>query len=145
PLMHDRGVVVSYNSDSNELARRLNFEASKAVKYGRLAPQDALAFVTSNPAKQLGIAMRVGSLDAGKDGDFVLWSGDPLDTSARAGGSGCEGKKSFARTADPAGRPGLESGRTVLVASAKARVEKGKAAEPKPENPPAPAGQGPSR
>ena len=80
PLMRERGVVVSYNSDSDELARRLNFEAAKAVKYGGVSPADALAFVTSNPAKQLGIADRVGSLEAGKDGDFVVWSGDPLST-----------------------------------------------------------------
>ena len=51
PLMRERGVVVSYNSDSDELARRLNFEAAKAVKYGGVAPADALAFVTSNPAQ----------------------------------------------------------------------------------------------
>jgi imidazolonepropionase-like amidohydrolase len=143
PLMHDRGVVVSYNSDSNELARRLNFEAAKAVKYGRLAPQDALAFVTSNPAKQLGIAARVGSLEAGKDADFVVWSGDPLDTSSMALETWIDGKKYFDRAADLAGRAALESERTALVASAKARLDKSKGSETKPENPPAPAG--PSR
>jgi len=68
PLMRERGVVVSFNSDSDELARRLNLEAAKAVKYGNVAPADALAFVTSNSAKQLGIDNRVGSLAAGKDG-----------------------------------------------------------------------------
>ncbi len=71
----------SFNSDSDELARRLNIEAAKAVKYGGLAPAEALAFVTSNPAKQLGIFDRIGSLEAGKDGDFVVWSGDPLSSS----------------------------------------------------------------
>ena len=74
PLMRERGVTVSYNSDSDELARRLNFEASKAVKYGNLAPTDALAFVTSNPAKQLGIA-EPGGLARGGQGRRTSWSG----------------------------------------------------------------------
>ena len=140
PLMRERGVVVSYNSDSDELARRLNFEASKAVKYGRLAPADALAFVTSNPAKQLGIAARVGSLEAGKDGDFVVWSGDPLDTSSMALETWIEGKKYFDRSADLAARPALDAERAALVERAKAKLDKGKAGpETKGEKPPAPA------
>ena len=53
--MHDVGVVVSYNSDSDELARRLNTEAAKAVKYGSVSEEEALKFVTINPAKQLRI------------------------------------------------------------------------------------------
>jgi N-acetylglucosamine-6-phosphate deacetylase len=52
-LLRQRGVVVSFNSDSDELARRLNLEAAKAVKYGDVPEADALAFVTINPAKQL--------------------------------------------------------------------------------------------
>src|SRR5205807_2423523 len=79
-LMHDEGVVVSFNSDSDEMARRLNTEAAKAVKYGGLSEEEALKFVTINPAKQLQIDKRAGSLEAGKDADFVLWSGDPLST-----------------------------------------------------------------
>jgi imidazolonepropionase-like amidohydrolase len=138
PLMRERGVVVSYNSDSNELARRLNFEASKAVKYGHEAPADALAFVTSNPAKQLGIAARVGSLEAGKDGDFVVWSGDPLDTSSMALETWIEGKKYFDRAADLAARPALDAERAALVERAKTKLEKGKAgSETKSEKPPA--------
>lgn len=79
-LMHKVGVVTSYNSDSSELARRLNTEAAKAVKYGGLSPEEALNFVTINPAVQLGIDRWVGSLEEGKDADFVIWSGDPLST-----------------------------------------------------------------
>ncbi|MFI4859046.1 MAG: amidohydrolase family protein [Phycisphaerales bacterium JB063] len=82
-LMHEVGVVVSFNSDSDELARRLNLEAAKAVRYGGLAPSEALKFVTLNPAIQLGIADRVGSLEAGKDADFAVWSGDPLSSFSR--------------------------------------------------------------
>ena len=128
PLMRERGVTVSFNSDSDELARRLNIEAAKAVKYGNVPPGDALAFVTSNPARQLGIADRVGSLEAGKDGDFVVWSGDPLSTTSVALETWIEGKKYFDRAADLAARPALEKERDELVAKAKARLseEKGK-------------------
>jgi N-acetylglucosamine-6-phosphate deacetylase len=145
PLMHDRGVTVSYNSDSDELARRLNFESSKAVKYGNLPPADALAFVTSNPAKQLGIADRVGSLEVGKDGDFVVWSGDPLATSSMALETWIEGKKYFDRAADVAARPALESERTALVAKAKATLEgdKDKADDKDKKTPDKPAAEKP--
>jgi imidazolonepropionase-like amidohydrolase len=129
PLLHERGVVVSYNSDSDELARRLNTEAAKAVKYGGLKPADALAFVTSNPAKQLGIFDRTGSLEPGKDADFVLWSEDPLSSSAVALETWIEGKKYFDRAADIARRPALEKERSDLVARAKKMLEKA----PKPE------------
>ncbi|MGE5412901.1 MAG: amidohydrolase family protein [Syntrophomonadaceae bacterium] len=140
PLMRERGVTVSYNSDSDELARRLNFEAAKAVKYGRLAPADALAFVTSNPAKQLGVDARVGSLDAGKDADFVVWSGDPLDTSSMALETWIDGKKYFDRAADLAGRPALEAERAALVERARAKAEAGKGGEgQKPAKPAASA------
>ncbi len=126
PLMRERGVVVSYNSDSDELARRLNFEAAKAVKYGRISGPDALAFVTSNPAKQLGIADRVGSLEAGKDGDFVVWTGDPLATSSMVLETWIDGKKYFDRQADLAARASLEAEREALVAKAKAKLDEGK-------------------
>jgi N-acetylglucosamine-6-phosphate deacetylase len=134
PLMRERGVVVSYNSDSDELARRLNFEASKAVKYGRISGPDALAFVTSNPAKQLGISDRVGSLEAGKDGDFVVWSGDPLSTSSKVLETWIDGKKYFDRQADLAARAPLEAEREALVAKAKARLDEGKAPASKADN-----------
>ena len=79
-LMHNAGVVVSFNSDDAELARRLNLEAAKAVKYGGVPPEEALKFVTLNPAKQLRIDEHVGSLEPGKDADLVVWSGSPLST-----------------------------------------------------------------
>jgi imidazolonepropionase-like amidohydrolase len=129
PLMRERGVVVSYNSDSDELARRLNFEAAKAVKYGSVPPADALAFVTSNPAKQLGISDRVGSLEVGKDGDFVIWSGDPLATSSMALETWVDGKKYFDRAADLAARSSLQAERDALVTKARARLSDGKTDE----------------
>ena len=76
-LMHNQGVLVSFNSDSDELARRLNGEAAKAVKWGGVSEEEALKFVTLNPAKQLKVDHLIGSLEPGKDADFVLWSGPP--------------------------------------------------------------------
>jgi N-acetylglucosamine-6-phosphate deacetylase len=122
-LMRERGVVVSFNSDSDELARRLNWDAAKAVKWGGVPPADALAFVTINAAKQMGIDKRVGSLEAGKDADFVLWSGDPLSSSTVALETWIEGKKYFDRAADLARRPALEKERAELVAKAKKMLD----------------------
>jgi N-acetylglucosamine-6-phosphate deacetylase len=123
PLMRERGVLVSFNSDDDGLARRLNTEAAKAVKYSAVPPADALAFVTSNPARQLGIDARVGSLEPGKDGDFVVWSGDPLSTGTVALETWIEGKKYFDRAADLAARPAREAERATLVTKAKTRAE----------------------
>jgi N-acetylglucosamine-6-phosphate deacetylase len=82
-IMHDVGVVVSFNSDSSELARRMNTEAGKAVKYGNLPPAEALKFVTINPAIQLGVEQRIGSLEKSKDADLAIWSGNPLSYRSR--------------------------------------------------------------
>ena len=76
--MAKNDVLVSFNSDDDELARRMNTEAAKAVKYGGLSEEEALNFVTINPAKQLRIDKWVGSLEEGKDADFVIWDGPPL-------------------------------------------------------------------
>ena len=81
-LMTDVGVTVSFNSDSRELARRMNTEASKGVKYGGLSEEEALKLVTLNPAIQLKIDKWVGSLEVGKDADFVIWTDHPLSTRA---------------------------------------------------------------
>ena len=96
-LMHERGVVVSFNSDSSDLARRLNLEAAKAVKYGNTKETEALNFVTINPAKQLRVDHRVGSLEAGKDGDFAIWSEHPLSTRTVCLETWIEGKRYFER------------------------------------------------
>jgi imidazolonepropionase-like amidohydrolase len=81
-LMTRKGVVVSINSDDAEQARRLNNEAAKSIRYGGLSETEALALVTINPAKQLKIDNRVGSLEVGKDADVVVWNHHPLTTEA---------------------------------------------------------------
>jgi imidazolonepropionase-like amidohydrolase len=142
PLLRERGVLTSFNSDSDELARRLNMEAAKAVKYGGVPPQDALAFVTSNPARQLGIADKVGSLEPGKDGDFVVWSGDPLATSSIALETWIEGAKYFDRADDLARRASVEKERADLVAKAKKSLERPAASAPAAAPTPAPQAGG---
>jgi len=97
-LMRERGVLVSFNSDSSELARRLNTEAAKAVKYGGTPETEALKLVTLNPATQLRIDSYVGSLELGKDADFALWSKSPLDSETVCLQTWIEGKKYFDRT-----------------------------------------------
>ncbi len=81
-LMTERGVIVSINSDSGEEMRHLNQEAAKAVKWGGMTEMDALKLVTINPAKQLRIDKRVGSIEVGKDADLVLYNGNPLAISS---------------------------------------------------------------
>jgi len=114
-LMDKVGVVVSYNSDSNELARRLNTEAAKAVKYGGLSPEEAIKFVTINPAKQLRIDDRVGSLEPGKDADFAIWNGDPLSTYTVCEQTWIDGRKYFDRAEDLKMRKAVERERNRLI------------------------------
>lgn len=118
-LMRDRGVLVSVNSDSNDHARRLNFEAAKAVKYGGTPPEEALKFVTINPAKQLRIDAWVGSLEPGKDADFAIWSGDPLDSSSVCLQTWVDGVRFFNRADEGVRNAALEAERVALVAKAR--------------------------
>ena len=83
-IMHNIGINTAFNSDDAEMARRLNQEAGKSVLYGNVPEEDALKFVTLNPAKMLHIDNRVGSLKAGKDADVVVWSDNPLSIYAKA-------------------------------------------------------------
>ncbi len=91
-IMHKRGCLVSFNSDSPDHARRMNFEAAKAVKYGNLSEQDAFNLITINPAKQLGIDRWTGSIEVGKDADFAIWSGHPFDYRSKCDQTWVEGK-----------------------------------------------------
>ncbi len=77
-ILTENGVLTSINSDSGELIRHLFHEAAKTQKYGDLSDDEALALVTLNPAKQLGIDNRVGSIEEGKDADIAIFEGHPL-------------------------------------------------------------------
>jgi N-acetylglucosamine-6-phosphate deacetylase len=117
-MMRSRGVNVSFNSDSDELARRLNTEATKAVKYGSVDPHESLKLVTINPAQQLGIGQRTGSIETGKDADLVVWSAEPLSPMAIALQTWIEGAKYFDRDEDLAARPAREQLRRELIVAA---------------------------
>jgi adenine deaminase len=83
-IMQKVGLNVAINSDDAEMARRLNQEAAKIVKYGGVTEEEALKMVTLNPAKMLHVDDRVGSLKAGKDADVVVWSAHPLSIYAKS-------------------------------------------------------------
>ena len=83
-IMHAVGLNVAINSDDAEMARRLNQEAAKSIKYAKMSEEDALKMVTINPAVMLHVDKTVGSIKVGKDADLVLWSDDPLSIYAKA-------------------------------------------------------------
>lgn len=123
-MMHDQGIVVSFNSDDPEMARRLNQEAAKAVKYGGVSPEEALKFVTINPAMQLRIDQYVGSIEPGKHADLVLWSGSPLSNLSRCEQTWIDGRRYFDRGADLEAREQFASMRTQLIQRVLASGEK---------------------
>jgi len=100
-LMAERGVVVSINSDDDERARRLYQEAAKTVNYGGATEDEALRMITLNPARQLGIESRVGSIDVGKDADLAIFSGHPFAPGSRVEKTLIEGRVFFDRDTAP--------------------------------------------
>ena len=101
-ILTKNGVVTSINSDSDELIRHLYHEAAKTQKYGGLTDDEALKLITLNPAIQLGIDTRVGSLEPGKDGDIAIFEGHPLSVYAIPQYTLVDGKVVFDRKNDPA-------------------------------------------
>jgi imidazolonepropionase-like amidohydrolase len=99
-IMHEQGVVVSINSDDAEMARRLNQEAGKSVAYGGVKEEDALKFVTINPCIQMETQKQMGTLEAGKDADVVVWSGNPLSNLTRCERTFVEGRQLFSLEQD---------------------------------------------
>jgi imidazolonepropionase-like amidohydrolase len=99
-IMTRKGVITSINSDSGELARRLYQEAAKTIKYGNLTDEEALRMITLNPAMQLKIDHRVGSIDVGKDADLVLFNGHPFSIYSRPEMTLIEGEVYFDRQED---------------------------------------------
>ena len=119
-MLHKAGVLVSFNSDSDELARRMNMEAAKAVRYGNLSPEEALKLVTLNPAKQLRIDARVGSLEVGKDADFAIWNGEPLSAFTRCEETYVDGVRRYSRADDEKANAEVVRMRAELIAKATA-------------------------
>jgi imidazolonepropionase-like amidohydrolase len=106
-MMVRSGVLTSVNSDSDELARHLNQDAAKSMKYGGLTEEEALRLCTLNPAKQLRLDHRIGSLEVGKDADLAIWTAHPLSVYARVETTFIEGEVYFDRKTDLANREAL--------------------------------------
>ena len=123
-LMTRRGVVVSINSDDAEEATHLNQEAAKSIKYGGLSHDEALKLVTINPAMQLGIDKRAGSIDVGKDADLVIYNHDPLSAYAVVQKTIIDGRVYFDRARDLAERPDREKEKKALIEKEKKAGEK---------------------
>ncbi len=99
-LLTKAGVNTAINSDDAEMARRLNQEAAKSIKYGGLTETQALKLVTLNPAKMLHIDDKVGSIKVGKIADLVLWTDNPLSIYAKVDKTIIDGQIYFDRTED---------------------------------------------
>ena len=117
-LMHESGVLTGIHSDNPELARRMNLEAAKAVRYGGVDEHDALRMITAWPADQLGIGERTGRLAEGFDADLVIWNGHPLSVYSRVEQTWVDGRRYFDREADQRMRERLETERAELIALA---------------------------
>jgi imidazolonepropionase-like amidohydrolase len=142
-VMTRRGVIVSINSDDAEEATHLNQEAAKSIKFGGLSHDEALKLVTLNPAIQLGIDKRVGSIDPGKDADLAIYNHDPLSAYAVVQKTLIDGRVYFDRQHDVAERPNLEKEKKTLLDKEKKAAEKNaepgaKPGEKKPDEKPKP-------
>ncbi len=113
-ILTRKGVLVSVNSDSDELQRHLNLEAAKSMRYGGLSEAEALALVTINPAKQLGIDDKVGSIEVGKSADLALFDGHPLSNYSKALRVWIDGHEYFDRDKDLEKRPDFERRKKAL-------------------------------
>jgi imidazolonepropionase-like amidohydrolase len=114
-VMTKVGLNVCINSDDAEMARRLNQEAAKSVKYGGLTEEEAFKMVTLNPAKALHVDDKVGSIKVGKDADLVLWSDNPLSIYAKANKTIVDGIVYFDRERDKELRKQIASERNRLI------------------------------
>lgn len=123
-MMTRKGVVVSVNSDSDELQRHLNLEAAKTVRYGGMSETEALAMVTINPAKQLGIDNTVGSIEVGKSGDLVLFDQHPLSNYSKVLKVWIDGHEYFDRDKDLTMRKEDEQKKKALMDKEKAAPSK---------------------
>lgn len=133
-LMHQAGVTTVINSDDAEMARRLNHEAAKSVRYGGMGEEDVLKMVTLNPAKLLHLDDRMGSIKVGKDADIVLWSGHPLEVYSKSLMTLVDGKVYFDRAEDLIVREQVLTERNRLIQKVlKNGKEKNGGAKPVPE------------
>ncbi|MDQ2751595.1 MAG: amidohydrolase family protein, partial [Bacteroidota bacterium] len=129
-IMQQQGVNVAINSDDAEMARRLNQEAAKSVKYGGMKEEDALKMVTLNPAKMLHIDKQVGSLKEGKDADVVVWSDNPLSIYAKPLYTIVDGTVYFDSAKDAQMRKVIAAERLRIINKMNGEKKDGKPAQP---------------
>lgn len=110
-----QGVLTCLHSDNAEMARRLNQEAGKIVKYGGVDQIEALKLVTLNPAKILHLDHRMGSIEPGKDADVVLWTGNPLSIYSRAKMTMVDGIVYFDEAKDAAMKQEIDTERNRII------------------------------
>ncbi|HRI43978.1 MAG TPA: amidohydrolase family protein [Fimbriimonadaceae bacterium] len=96
-ICHQAGVNVSINTDGTNGTTALAIDAAKVMRYGGLSEEVALQMITINPARQLGIDQRTGSLEVGKDADIVLWDGHPLSVYSKCAMTLIDGEVFFKR------------------------------------------------
>ncbi len=113
-LLMEAGVVTSLHSDDAEISTRMNWEAGKLLRSG-VNEIDALSTVTNQSAKAIAIDNRVGSLEAGKDADFVIWNGNPLSQFTKAEQTWVDGRKYFSLEEDKVLREDIAKQRAQLI------------------------------
>ena len=124
-LLTKMGVNTCVNSDDAEMARRLNQEAAKSIKYGGLSDVEALKLATLNPAKMLHIDNKVGSIKVGKDADVVLWTENPLSIYAKVDKTLVDGKIYFDREQNEKLKTYVHDERARLITKLLAEKQKG--------------------
>ena len=138
-LMHASGVLTALHSDNPELARRMNLDAAKAVRYGGVDEHEALKMITAYSADQIGAGDRIGRIAEGYDADVVLWDGHPLSAFSKVTQTWVDGRRYFDREADRRMQEALEAERAELIAmvlndgKADASDATEEASEPNPE------------
>ena len=113
-ILWKNGVNVSINSDSDERIRRLNLDAAKMMKYGGVPEEEALKMITLNPAMQLGIDKRTGSIEVGKDADLAIWTAHPFSVYSRVDMTLIEGDTYFDRSKETEMRADMQKEREAL-------------------------------
>ena len=103
------GACALMHSDSPQVGQRLNIEAAKAAGAGRraglaLPAEKIIAWITSNPAKALGLGDRIGTIAPGRNADIVIWSGDPFSIYSKPDQVFIDGAVAYDRH-DPTRRP----------------------------------------
>jgi imidazolonepropionase-like amidohydrolase len=113
-ILMEAGVTVSLHSDNSEIASRMNWEAGKLLRTG-LTEEQALSLVTDQAAKVVAIDDQVGSLEPGKDGDFVIWNAHPLSQFTKAEQTWIDGRRYFSLEEDAQLREQIQRERNQLI------------------------------